>query len=98
MPTRPLLQWKSEYETGVSSIDEQHRRLFGYLGDLHDAVEARDGTAERIAGLDHASLVEALTHFAEVRALDDLRRATDPSGVPTWAAFARGVVAGAMEA
>jgi len=54
--------------------------------------------AERIAGLDHASLVEALTHFAEVRALDDLRRATDPSGVPTWAAFARGVVAGAMEA
>jgi hemerythrin-like metal-binding protein len=33
----PLIAWKSTYETGVPSIDEQHKLLLGYINKLEEA-------------------------------------------------------------
>ena len=34
-----MLEWKSDYETGVLSIDEQHRVLFDYINRLGRLLE-----------------------------------------------------------
>ncbi len=37
-----MLEWKDEYNTGVSEIDLQHKTLFGLLRDLNDSHQKTD--------------------------------------------------------
>ncbi len=54
--------WSDQYATGIEIIDEQHRRLFGYLRDLDDAMKRHD---EDGMGLMIRSLLEyAISHCA----------------------------------
>lgn len=42
----PFLEWREEYEIGVGTIDEEHRRLFELLNTLYDAMKAGRGRDE----------------------------------------------------
>lgn len=35
------LEWDSSFATGIRSIDEQHRKLFDMVNDLHDAMQQK---------------------------------------------------------
>ncbi len=35
------LEWDSSFETGIASIDGQHRKLFEMINDLHDAMQQK---------------------------------------------------------
>lgn len=37
---KPILRWRRQFETGLESIDRQHRELFEALGQLAGAIEA----------------------------------------------------------
>ncbi|NWJ42390.1 MAG: hemerythrin family protein [Geothrix sp.] len=58
----PIAVWSSRYETGIDTIDTQHRALFDALNQLTEAF--RTGTSEEHvkAGL-NALLAYALEHF-----------------------------------
>lgn len=58
----PIASWNSRYETGIDTIDDQHRALFAALNHLTEAF--REGTSEAHvkAGLD-ALLAYAREHF-----------------------------------
>ncbi len=71
----PYFNWQPEFETGVASVDQQHKNLVEMVNRLHDAVDQ---------GLDQATIQSTLnklvdytqTHFADEEALmaevDDL--------------------------
>ena len=62
-------EWQDEYTTGVDSIDAQHRRLFGYLGELRVATSLQsDGAMRRV--LDEL-LTYTVDHFAHEEALQE---------------------------
>ena len=64
-------RWRDEYSVGVKAIDEQHRKLFGMLGELSAALSAPGDcpdARERIVGL----AAFAAKHF---RTEEDLMRA-----------------------
>lgn len=42
----PLLTWSEEFEIGVEEVDEQHRRLFEVINDLHAAMKKGRGREE----------------------------------------------------
>lgn len=56
------LHWSSELDTGIESIDQQHRRIVDYMNDLSDANNAGNlTTTNRVLN----QLVEyTITHFA----------------------------------
>ncbi len=33
-----LFEWNEKIQTGIGEIDEQHKKLIGYINDLHDAM------------------------------------------------------------
>jgi methyl-accepting chemotaxis protein/hemerythrin len=35
------LEWDGSFETGIASIDGQHRKLFDMVNDLHDAMQQK---------------------------------------------------------
>ena len=39
----PIAQWKAEYETGNSLVDQQHQSIFSIINALHSAMEAGQG-------------------------------------------------------
>jgi hemerythrin-like metal-binding protein len=39
-----LLDWKNEYSVDVQSIDTQHKKLFGMVNELHDAMKTGAGS------------------------------------------------------
>jgi hemerythrin len=60
-----LLQWRDAFNTGISSVDYEHRQLFGIINGLYDKLGAGDSAAvdefmatlhDRIAG--HFALEE----------------------------------------
>ncbi len=58
-----LITWGSEFSVGINSIDEQHKKLVGYVNELNDAMAQGKGkdVLEKILG----SLVDyTKTHFA----------------------------------
>lgn len=62
-----LVKWNSEYETGIPSIDAQHRSLFTALNQLHDAIGSEGGSGLIAQTLDF--LVDyAGTHFRDEEA------------------------------
>jgi len=40
-----LLHWRDEFNTGIQSVDYEHRHLFAIINDLHDKLRAGDATA-----------------------------------------------------
>ena len=40
------LEWKEEYSVKVKELDEQHKKLFGFINDLNDAVHAENTKKE----------------------------------------------------
>lgn len=54
--------WKDEYLVGVNKIDQQHKILFGMLGDLLRLRESEGSINERVAKL--SSVVEHLNNYA----------------------------------
>jgi hemerythrin len=56
------LHWSSDLDTGIESIDQQHRRIVDYMNDLDDANSAGNlTTTNRVLN----QLVEyTVTHFA----------------------------------
>ena len=67
-----------------------------FAGTQPAAELMRGRGAELIDGLTHEGLVEALVSAADPGRRTELQRRCDPLGVPTWRAFARGVVTGAL--
>lgn len=59
-----FFDWQDEYSVGVRTIDDQHKRLVGYLNDLYEAMRAgqgRDALGEVLNGL----VSYTRTHFAD---------------------------------
>jgi len=65
-------RWEERYETGNVGVDDQHRRLFGLLNDLHDALMA--GEAKERMGATLGSLASyTVEHFrAEERLMAEI--------------------------
>ena len=61
-------EWKSQYETGIPIIDEQHRRLFMALDQIQIAV-VQESTREEIRGLVQALMADTREHFATEEAI-----------------------------
>ncbi len=60
--------WKTQYETGIPIIDEQHKRLFGALDQVQGAV--LDGsTRAEIRGLLQALVADTREHFQTEEAI-----------------------------
>lgn len=55
-----MLQWQEIYATGTADIDDQHRKLFGVINELHDAIAQGKGEMY----LDKA--LKFLAHYAKV--------------------------------
>ncbi len=61
-------EWETRYETGDAEVDEQHKRLFGLLNDLHEALMA--GTAnEKMGGTLRSMADYTVEHFRAEEAL-----------------------------
>ena len=39
----PLINWEPRFATGVTLIDEQHKRLIGFINELQDALSKAKG-------------------------------------------------------
>ncbi|MEW6665070.1 MAG: bacteriohemerythrin [Thermodesulfobacteriota bacterium] len=60
--------WQEQYSVGIASIDNQHRKLVGYLNDLYEALNAgkgKDALGEIFSGL----IGYTKTHFASEEGL-----------------------------
>ncbi len=55
------MQWTEDLETGIQVIDEQHKRIIGYINELHDASEA--GNAAEVQEVLEGLLDYTVTHF-----------------------------------
>ena len=57
------LDWSDRFNTGISDIDQQHRRLVGFLNDLYAAMHAGKGR-EALGKVLIDLLAYTRTHFA----------------------------------
>ena len=62
MKARQYLQWKSDYDIGIESIDNQHRKLVNLINNLQTAIDYSTGELYEREALD--ALVDyTRTHF-----------------------------------
>lgn len=40
-----VISWSPEYKTGIDIIDEQHKRIFEYLGEIDHAIKTQSTSA-----------------------------------------------------
>ena len=40
-----LFKWSDSLSVGIESIDSQHKQLFGFINDVHDAMSSGQGNA-----------------------------------------------------
>ncbi len=59
---REYIKWNNKYCVGISIIDEQHKKLFGFLNKTIDAMEHSDNIEELKEVLDEMTQY-ALEHF-----------------------------------
>ena len=66
----PLVEWSNSYSVRNDQIDDQHKRLFGYLNELSDAMSEGKGSAVVSKVLD--SLISyTASHFSHEEKLFD---------------------------
>jgi len=49
-----LMEWSTQFDTGIASIDAEHKVLMGYINDLHDGMmdgRGKTAMAPVLAGL-----------------------------------------------
>lgn len=71
-----FFDWKDDYSVGITKIDEQHKKLVGFLNELYDAMKAGKGkdTLDKVL----VGLVEyTKTHFATEESLMRLHKYPD---------------------
>ena len=56
------IQWTEELNTGISIIDEQHKRIVLYINDLHDAKATHDLT--KVGDIIDELVDYTVSHFA----------------------------------
>lgn len=59
----PLMEWDNSYSVGVAEFNEQHKKLFGLINTLNDAMKAgksKDALGDVLKGL----IDYTATHFA----------------------------------
>ena len=56
-----LLEWREEYQTGVASVDYEHRQLIGLINDAYQRRAAGDDDVEELIGEIYARIS---LHFA----------------------------------
>lgn len=61
-------EWKSQYETGIPIIDEQHKRLFTALDRIQDAV-VHEVAKDEIRGLVQTLMEDTQEHFCTEEAI-----------------------------
>ncbi|MGC2856018.1 bacteriohemerythrin [Novispirillum sp. DQ9] len=58
-----LLTWRDQLSVGSPEIDDDHKKLIGFVNDLHDAVNAAE--SEKVVGAIMLQLIEyTRDHFA----------------------------------
>lgn len=62
-------QWTSAYETGIDVIDSQHKRIFEYLVEVDNAIDAQDNDA--IKSIAKALIDYSISHNAFEETLMD---------------------------
>lgn len=55
------MQWTEDLETGIQVIDDQHKRIIGYINELHHASET--GNAAEVQEVLEGLLDYTITHF-----------------------------------
>lgn len=58
-----FLNWRDEFSVGIARIDQQHRRLVGFLNELYEAMQAGQGR-EALGRVLGDLLLYTKTHFA----------------------------------
>jgi hemerythrin len=59
----PYMEWKPEYSVKIASIDNEHKKLFAMVNDLHDAMRLGEGSGKAPEVLT-ALVAYTKTHFA----------------------------------
>lgn len=62
-----MIEWSEAYATGIPSIDDQHKRLFGYFGELGAAIDTHD--RQRAKKVIDGLVAYTVEHFAHEEAL-----------------------------
>lgn len=75
------IQWSDDLSTGIPAIDDQHRRIVGYINDLQQA-RCQQGVAEALGELldytvSHFEFEEALMAQAGFDGLEEHKRTHD---------------------
>lgn len=61
-------EWNDSYSVGIQSIDEQHKKLFGMINALHEAIKQK--RPREVMGRTLEELVEyTMTHFSDEETL-----------------------------
>jgi hemerythrin len=55
------MQWTEDLETGIQVIDDQHKRIIGYINELHHASET--GNSAEVQEVLEGLLDYTITHF-----------------------------------
>ncbi|MBI3443966.1 MAG: hemerythrin family protein [Magnetospirillum sp.] len=63
-----MIQWQTRYETGITDIDDDHRRLVALINDLDSAL-AQDGDMGLVGRVIDALVEYADYHFSREEAL-----------------------------
>ncbi len=58
-----FLNWREEFSVGIARIDQQHRRLVGFLNELYESMQAGQGR-EALGKVLGDLLLYTKTHFA----------------------------------
>ena len=58
----PLMAWNETFSVGVSSIDQQHKKLIDLINELHDGIAANH-TKEKLAHVLSGLVQYTATHF-----------------------------------
>jgi hemerythrin len=66
-----FIEWNSAFESGIPSVDSQHKRLVGMINGMHKAIVERRGR-EILGSILNQMRTYTLTHFkAEERLMAD---------------------------
>lgn len=59
----PLIDWRKEYEIGISAIDYEHRELIDLINEMHAGL-AGDASPEAVVGFLGELCTQVSSHFA----------------------------------